>query len=163
MAAIKEHRDDSLKNGSMDKDEDKVAENGPDQPAANTIPRSAVTPQQPTFVIGQVVPSQVFANISSDQIVITEDKVRLHIKDFIEVYVGRDTIIALISLLATLLGTCLASTFGDVWFIKGEQIKTVFILAAVVSLVYLGIIINKKYRKTMTIDQFIEKMKGKGT
>lgn len=116
------------------------------------------TPSSPFEIGGNRPP--VFINVNSDHIQITEDKVRLHTRDFIDKIVSNDTILALISLSATLVASVFSSNFSDIGPIKGDAVGVVFALLALSSGIWTLYTIIKRFRNPVSIDILIAKFKG---
>ena len=115
-------------------------------------------PRRTGFNGVQVV--DVHVNVDQEVIQITEDKLRLILKDHLASISQSGGWIAPFSILVSIIATFCTAKFDSFIGLGSEFWKSFFALVGIASLVWLGVTI-KRGRGVMTLDQFINKVKNK--
>lgn len=102
----------------------------------------------------------VHVNVDQEIIQITEDKLRLILKDHIHSLTLKGGWIAPLSVLISIVTTFCTAKFDTFIGLGPEFWKSLFTLVCVASVVWLLVAINSG-RKVLTLDEFINKVKNK--
>ena len=101
----------------------------------------------------------IHINTAQNIIVTTEDKIRLHLLDHLNIMERKKEWITPSSLLITIIAVLITANFKD-FLLKSETWKLVFIICGVVSFVWLAKSLIFAFRK-YNVEDFIEELKNK--
>ena len=101
--------------------------------------------------------NEVHMNVSQNVIVITEDKLRLHLSSGAKRMERKNIWIAPLSIFLAIMLAFLTADFKD-FFLKAAIWQAVFVIAAVLSFIWFSLAIFQ-HIKSETIDDLIEKIK----
>lgn len=98
----------------------------------------------------------LYENVSSDQIRITEDKLKLKLEKFEKSIKRSNNWLTWFGIFLTTVAALNAASFVDALGISGVAWETIFTIVAIVA--FIGLIISpiKYYRNKITIDDFID-------
>lgn len=102
----------------------------------------------------------IHVNVDQEIIQITEDKLRLILKDYLDSLTLSGGWVAPFSLLISIITTFCTAKFDSFVGLGPDFWKSTFSLVGLISFVWL-IIAMLKSRKTLTLDEFINKVKNK--
>lgn len=110
------------------------------------------------------ISASIYTSSNVDMLLISESDIKLEIVYFISNYFRYDTIISLVSLVASILG--LIYTTGDNCAIKGipyDNLRPIFIAALVLSIIYLCYVASKMilHHGENTPDYFVSRLRNK--
>lgn len=103
-------------------------------------------------------------NIHQDIITITEDRLKLKVKDFLESLVSFDSLWGLVLTVLSLFLTILTAEFKDTFGISKEYWSAIFVVLLIISILYVIYKSYKLYNKrksVMSIEAFINSCKKK--
>lgn len=115
-------------------------------------------PRRPGYNGVQVV--DVHVNVDQEVIQITEDKLRLILKDHLDSIVQSGGWVAPFSVLVSIVATFCTAKFDTFIGLGPEFWRSTFSLIGIASLAWL-IKVLRKDRKVLTLDEFINKVKNK--
>jgi len=99
----------------------------------------------------------IHINTAQNIIVTTEDKLRLHLLDHLNIMERKKEWITPLSILLTIIAVLITANFKD-FLLKSETWKLVFIIGGVASFVWLVKSLNAAFKK-YNIEDFIEELK----
>lgn len=110
------------------------------------------------FILGDLSQvNEVHMNVSQNVIVITEDKLRLHLSSGVKRMERKNVWIAPLGIFLAIMLPFLTADFKD-FFLKAATWQAVFVIAAVLSFIWFLLAIFQRI-KSETIDDLIEKIK----
>lgn len=115
-------------------------------------------PRRPGFKGVQVV--EVHVNVDQEVIQITEDKLRLILKDYLDSLIQAGGWVAPFSVLVSIATTFCTAKFDTFIGLGPEFWRATFVLVGIASTVWLLIALSRS-SKALTHDEFINKVKNK--